>query len=207
MSNLIMFDGYMGSGKTALMSISALYYQKISNCTLFSNYGLVGSVPFTSFDDFKKVALCPSSIICLDESHLDISNRDFNSNSVKFFVNMVFFLRKLRCTLMMTSPLFMNIDSKVRDVTNIYIHCSKYNGFLNYEYYDAERLQFIKKSRISENTISKIMPYVYDTYELCTPLLYPKDRQEYLSVFSDVKNLNKQYMSSLRSSVDAPVIS
>lgn len=198
MANLMMFDGYMGSGKTALMSISALYYQKMSGCTLFSNYGLSGSLPFSRFDDFKKVAVQPSSIVCLDESHLDISNRDFNSNSVKFFVNMVFFLRKLRCTLMMTSPLFLNIDSKVRDVTNVYIHCSKYDGFLNFEYYDVERLRFIKKRRISQITVSQIMPFIYDTYEMVTPLEYPKDRQEYLKVFSEVKALNKQYMESIR---------
>jgi hypothetical protein len=196
-----MFDGRMGSGKTTLMSLEALTYQQMSGCTVFSNYGLTGSIPFTSFEDFKKVAVQPSSIICLDESHLDISNRDFNSNSVKFFVNMVFFLRKLRCTLMMTSPLFENIDSKVRDVTNIYIHCSKHSGFLHYEYYDVERLKFIKSKRISENKVSEIMPFIYDTYEMVVPLEYPKTRDEYLSIFDEVKSLNKGYIKTLRSGV------
>jgi hypothetical protein len=201
MANLIMYDGRMGSGKTALMSIEALLYQKQSGCTLFSNYGLIGSIPFTSFEDFKKVAVQPSSIICLDESHLDISNRDFNTNSVKFFVNMVFFLRKMRCTLMMTSPLFENIDSKVRDVTNIYVHCSKYGGYLNYEYYDVERLRFIKSKRVSESKIAEIMPYIYDTYAMVIPLEYPSDRKEYLSIMDEVKRLNSQYISSLRQPV------
>lgn len=198
--NLIMYDGRMGSGKTSLMSLEALLYQKESDCTLFSNYGLTGSIPFHSFEDFKKVAIQPSSIICLDESHLDISNRDFNTNSVKFFVNMVFFLRKLRCTLMMTSPLFENIDSKVREVTNVYVHCSKYNGFLNYSYYDVEREILIKRKRISEMKIEEIMPYIYDTYEMVVPLEYPKNRDDYVKIFGDVKELNKKYVESLRES-------
>ncbi|WP_205416465.1 hypothetical protein, partial [Escherichia coli] len=95
-----------------------------------------------------KVAVQPSSIICLDESHLDISNRDYSTNSVKFFVNMVFFLRKMRATLMMTSPLFENIDTKVRDVTNVYVHCSNHSNYFNYQYYDVERERLIKKKRI-----------------------------------------------------------
>lgn len=198
MANLVMYDGRMGSGKTSLMSLEALLYQKESGCTLFSNYGLSGSIPFTKFEDFKKVAQQPSSIVCLDESHMDISNRDFNTNSVKFFVNMVFFLRKLRCTLMMTSPLFENIDSKVRDVTNIYVHCSKHSGFLNYEYYDVERLKFIKSKRISEQKIAEIMPYIYDTYAMVMPLDYPKSREEYVTIMDEVKSLNDKYIDSIR---------
>lgn len=197
-TNLIMYDGRMGSGKTSLMSLEALLYQKESNCTLFSNYGLTGSLPFTDFEDFKKVAVQPSSIICLDESHLDISNRDFSTNSVKFFVNMVFFLRKMRCTLMMTSPLFENIDTKVRDVTNVYIHCSNHSGYFNYQYYDVERERLIKSKRISEERIESLVPYIYDTYEMVVPLSYPASRNEYLKIFEEVKELNKKYIESLR---------
>ena len=53
--NLIMIDGYLGSGKTLGMSLKALQWQQKSGCTLFSNYGLKGSIPFTSFADFKNL--------------------------------------------------------------------------------------------------------------------------------------------------------
>jgi hypothetical protein len=199
MSNLIMIDGRLGSGKTIGMSIKALDWANRSNAVLFSNYGLYNSIPFTSFEDFKKVAVQPSSIICLDESHLDISNRDFNTNSVKFFVNMVFFLRKLRCTLMMTSPLFENVDSKVRDITNLYIHVSKRNGYLNYDHYDVERLKHMKSERIPESVVSEIGGLIYDTYAMVIPLEYPTNREDYLKVMNDVKVLNSNYIESLRS--------
>jgi hypothetical protein len=198
MSNLIMFDGRMGAGKTLGMSIKALLYQKQSGCTLFSNYGLAGSIPFTSFEDFKKVAMQPSSIVCLDESHLDISNRDFSLNSVKFFVNMVWFLRKMRCTLMMTSPLFENIDSKVREVTNVYIHVSQSNGYMNYDLYDVEQLRFIRSERLSLAKVSEIAEQIYDTYDMVTPLEYPQKREDYLSIMNEVKRLNKEYVFTVR---------
>lgn len=194
-----MLDGRMGSGKTAGMSVLALDWQARTGCTLFSNYGLSGSIPFTSFSDFKKVAIQPSSIICLDESHMDLSNRDFSMNSVKFFTTMVFFLRKMRCTLMMTSPLFENIDSKVRAVTNIYINVAKYNGYLNYRYYDVETEHLIKTNRISLKKMQEIGGYLYDTYEMVTPLEYPKTRDEFNEVIAEVKRLNKEYMSVNRS--------
>ena len=198
MSNLIMYDGRMGAGKTIGMSIEALDLQVRSGCTLFSNYGLVGSIPFTSFEDFKKVAVQPSSIICLDESHMDLSNRDFNMNSVKFFVNMIFFLRKMRATLMMTSPLFENIDSKVRAVTNFYIHVSQSNGFLNYYRYDVEQSRFLRHDRLSMEKVKLIGEHIFDTYEMVTPLDYPKTREEFLSIMNEVKALNKAYMIQSR---------
>lgn len=199
-STLIMMDGRMGSGKTVGMSILALKWQAQSGCTLFSNYGLKGSVPFTSFEDFKKVAVQPSSIICLDESHIDLSNRDYALNSVKFFTNMIFFLRKMRCTLMMTSPLFENIDSKVRDVTNIYIHVSQKNGFLNYDYYDVEQSTYIKSNKLNLDIVKKIGSEIYDTFEMVIPLEYPKTREEYLKIMNEVKVLNKNFMLNYRKS-------
>jgi len=197
-TSLMFYDGYMGSGKTTKMSLDALIYQQESGCTLFSNYGLKGSIPFTSFEDFKKVAVQPTSIICLDESHMDISNRDFSTNSVKFFVNMVWYLRKMRCTLMMTSPLFENIDSKVRQVTNVLVQCKKRNGYLTYDFWDVQEQGYLKTNRISEQKVSEIMGHVYDTYSMVTPLEYPKTREEYLKVFEEVKILNQQYVDSLR---------
>lgn len=198
MANLIFFDGYMGSGKTLGMSLKALHYQQQTGCTLFSNYGLRGSIPFTKFEDFKKVAVQPSSIVCLDESHLDLSNRDYSLNSVKWFISIVWFLRKLRCTLMMTSPLFENIDAKVRSVTNFYYHVSKENGYMVYDLYDVEREKFLKQERVNFQKVVPFIEQIYDTYEMVVPLEYPAKRDDYLKIMDDIKALNKEYISTFR---------
>lgn len=99
---------------------------------------------------------------------------------------------------MMTSPLFHNIDSKIRDITNIYIHVSKRNSIMTYDYYDVEQQYFIKSEQLDLNKISSYIGDIYDTYEMVIPLEYPKTRDEYIKIFSEVKELNKEYMMNRR---------
>ncbi len=197
MSNLILIDGVMGSGKTNLMSMLAKMWEKDSDCTIFSNYGLVGSLSFTRFEDFQQLPYCKSSIVCLDESHLDLSSRDFNLNSVKFFTNMVFYLRKIRCTLMMTTPLIENIDSRVRAVTNIYIHCRSDSNFMYYDWYDMQLEKYLRTKKLNRKHLKNIAPFLYDTFSMVTPLQYPDKREDYIRVLEGVKNGNEEYLRSL----------
>jgi hypothetical protein len=195
MANLIIMDGYMGSGKTFGMSLKALLWQKMSDCSIYSNYGLIGSKPFIAFEDFIKVAGEESSIITLDESHIDLSSRDFNTNSVKFFTNMIFYLRKMRGTLIMTSPLFDNIDSRVREVTNLYAHVSKDNDFMYYDWYDVQKQSFMYTEKVSLELTASIAPYIYDTYSMVTPLSYPDKREQYNLIFEQMKAENDLFLN------------
>src|SRR6478735_1770324 len=177
--NVVIIDGVMGAGKTLCMSILAKRWQEMSGCTLYSNYGLIGSKPLTKFEDFIDVASQPSSIVCLDESHMDLSSRDFNTNSVKFFTNLVFYLRKVRCTLLLTSPLFENIDSRVRQVTNVWVHASKTKTHFVYDFYDVQLMNFIKSQKMNIEVASMIGSKIYDTYAMVTPLEYPTKREDF----------------------------
>jgi len=197
-TSLMFFEGIMGSGKTTAMSIQAHLYAQKANATLFSNYGLKGSRPFTSFADFKEVAAQPTSVIALDESHMDISNRDFSTNSVKWFVNMIWFIRKMRCTLMMTSPLFENIDSKVRQVTNVLVKCDKYRGYLHYDYFDVQRGLFLHSKKISLDKVESVMGHVFDSYSMVTPLEYPEKRNEFQEVMEQTARINDKYVATSR---------
>ncbi|HHT7203765.1 hypothetical protein PDK24_28165 [Bacillus cereus] len=190
MSNLIVIDGFLGAGKTLGMSYLAHHYQSKSNCTLYSNYGLANAKPIKNLVDFIDVAKQESSIVCLDESHLDLSSRDFNSNSVKFFTNLIFYLRKMRCTLIMTTPMFSNLDSRVRDITNVYISVRKDKNFFYYDFYDVEREQFLKRKRIRYDLITQIGSHLYDTYSIVTPLEYPSKKEEFNEFLKELKQVN-----------------
>lgn len=194
--NLMILDGVMGAGKTLGMSVLAKDWAERSGATLYSNYGLVGSKPFTKFQDFLDVAKQDSSIICLDESHIDLSSRDFNSNSVKFFTNMVFYLRKLRCTLIMTSPLYENIDSRVRQVTNVYIQVSKDNSYFYYDLYDVQQGRFIKTKKMRLSALDEIKGSLFNTYEMVTPLEYPEKREHYIQIMELLKKENILYLEN-----------
>lgn len=195
--NIIMFDGQMGNGKTLGMSILAKYYQEQTGCTLYSNYGLVGSKPFESFNDFLDVAVQPSSIVLLDEVHNDIDSRDFNTNAVKYFSHIAFYLRKLRCTVMMTSPLFQNVESRIRGVTNVYCPVTKDKDYYYYTMYDWQSLKHLKTKKMKKENAHKVAKEIFDTYAMVTPLEYPSTRDEFKKLLSTLKATNKNYLEGV----------
>ncbi|MEC3226415.1 hypothetical protein P9027_31420 [Bacillus thuringiensis] len=190
------FEGRMGNGKTLGMSLMAKYFQEKSGCTLYSNYGLAGSKPFRSFDDFLDVAMQPSSIVCLDECHNDIDSRDFGTNAVKYFSHIVFYLRKMRCTLFLTTPLFENIDSRVRDVTNVLVPVSKDKYYYYYPFYDWEANQLMVEKKIKKEYAHSKAGNIFDTNAVVTPLEYPKNRDEFKVLLERLKQQTFLYTLS-----------
>lgn len=192
--NLIFFEGQMGNGKTLGMSIIAKDWAQRSGATLYSNFGLKGSKPFNSFEDFLDVAQQPSSIICLDEIHNDIDARDFNTNAVKYFSHIVFYLRKMRCILMMTSPLFDNIESRVRGVTNVLVSVQKDSEYYYYPFYDTQTDRFLKQKKIKKELAHMAAAQIFDTYAMVTPLEYPEKRDLFKELLSELKSTNQHYL-------------
>lgn len=187
----------MGNGKTLGMSIVAKDWQQRSGATLYSNYGLEGSKPFTSFEDFMDVAIQPSSIVCLDEIHNDIDARDFNTNAVKYFSHIVFYLRKMRCILMMTSPLFENIETRVRNVTNVVVPVSKDQHYFYYPFYDAYSMKFLKEKKILKSRAELAASAIFDTYSMVTPLEYPSSRDTFKELITNLKFANQNYLEGV----------
>jgi hypothetical protein len=190
------FSGIMGSGKTLGQSIMAKQLQAKTNCTLYSNYGLKGSKPFTSFRDFLDVAVQPSSIVCLDEVHNDIDARDFNTNAVKYFSHIVFYLRKMRCTLFMTTPLFENVESRVRGVTNILIPVEKDKDNYYYPMYDWQGMKYLKTKKIAKEKAHEVASLIFDTHSMVVPLEYPANRNDFTDLLTEMKKANDQYFIS-----------
>ena len=126
--NVFVFTGFLGSGKTLGAVLYAKKYQALSGCALYSNIAIEGAKPFYSLETFKEIAQESSSILLLDEAHMDLDARSFNTNHVKFFTQLSYYLRKLRCTLFITSPNFADLDSRIRGITNILAIVSKSKG-------------------------------------------------------------------------------
>lgn len=198
--NIINFYGQMGNGKTLGMSILAKYLQEHTDCTLYSNYGLKGAKEFSSFYDFLDVAVQPSSIVLLDEVHNDIDSRDFNTNAVKYFSHIAFYLRKMRCTVMMTSPLFENVESRIRGVTNVICPVRKDNQYYYYPFYDWQSMRYLKGKRIKKEHAHNIASQIFDTYAMVTPLEYPANRDEFKKLLEELKRANSNYLESVSSS-------
>lgn len=198
MSNVIIIDGYLGAGKTLGASILALYYSYKSECQLFSNYGLAGSRPFTHFNNFLDLAESDHSIVVLDESHTDLDARNFNTNSVKYFTHLAFYLRKLRTTLFLTTPSIENLDSRVRGICNIYIRVSKDKKYFYYEMIDLQSLRKLKDYKVKIEVAKNIGSQIYDTYNIVTPIEFPQERKEFNDFMRTLKERNDNYYMSKR---------
>lgn len=190
------FEGIMGNGKTLGMSIMAKYFQEQTGCTIYSNYGLKGSKHFSNFTDFLDVAIQPHSIVCLDEVHNDIDSRDFNTNSVKYFSHIVFYLRKMNCTLMMTTPLFENVESRIRGVTNIVVPVRKDKYYYYYPLYDWQSMKYLKTKKIKKDKAHMVAGQIFDTYAMVEPLEYPASRDDFKKLLKELKDTRRDYLES-----------
>ncbi|MDY8049655.1 zonular occludens toxin domain-containing protein [Paenibacillus polymyxa] len=186
-------DGTMGTGKTLCMSVLAQHFRQQSGCTLYSNYGLKNSKLITNFEMFLDVAQQPSSIICLDEAHIDLDSRSVNTNVAKYLTHMLFFLRKLRCTLMFTSPDITNIDIRVRLVMNVYCRAKKNKTNFTYSMWNAQDNKPLKSFKVNKNKIFSIGHEIYDTNKMVIPMDFPQTKEGYIDILNLLKKVSDDY--------------
>lgn len=191
--NFMICEGFLGAGKTLGAVIFAMNYVQKSGCAIYSNFGLVGSKPFTHLDDFKKVALEESSILVLDESHMDFDARSFSSNHVKFMSQTSYYLRKLRCTVIMTSPNFADIDSRIRSITNILLRVSKDKNNFYYDVIDIQSERYLKTIKIKRENAYMIGDLYFDTNKMVVPLEMPENRLSYDAFLEELKIVAESY--------------
>lgn len=188
----MVFDGELGSGKTLGAVIFANYLKsKSPDTVLYSNFGMYGSKEFTSLEHFLEVAENPSSIIVLDEAHVDLDNRSFNTNHVKFLTATSFYLRKIRATLIMTSPLFENLDSRIRAITNVLCLVSKTKTHFYYEMYEPNSLKHLGTKKIRQTNAFKMN--LYDTNAIVTQLEMPAKKDEFDKFLFELKQTTLKY--------------
>lgn len=191
--NFMVFHGYLGSGKTLGATIFAKLFQEKSGCALYSNCGIADSKPFTALDDFKQIAQESSSILVLDEAHMDLDARSFNANHVKFFTQVSYYLRKLRCTLIITSPSFDDLDNRIRGVTNILATVTKSRDYFTYTLYDIQSERYLKQYKINKSQALSIASQLYDTGAMVTPIAIPESKQDFNTFLKELKFIAENY--------------
>lgn len=189
---LILIDGIMGAGKTLAMTILANWFADLTanyvgRPALYSNYYATNSKPFTSFKDFVSVAAEEHSLICLDESHLELDARSGTSNSVKFLSHIIFYFRKLHCTMFLTTPDVSNLDGRVLRVASIYIRAIKHKNYFYYEFYDLQSERLLRTLKLPKSIAFAYAAGLYDTETIVTPLDYPETKAEYIALLHSLK--------------------
>lgn len=190
--NFIVFEGQLGGGKTLGAVLFANYIKALNaDVTLYSNFGMYNAKKFNSLYDFYEIANNFSSVIVLDEAHIDLDARSFNSNHVKFLSMTSFYLRKVRSTFIMTSPLFDNLDSRIRGITNMLVKVRNDKSYFYYDCYDVQSDLFLKTLKIKkENAFSLNL---YDTHAIVSPIEMPENKKEFDLFLETLAEKSEEY--------------
>jgi len=180
-----LFQGNLGDGKTFGASVLAHYFAqraKKFRCIvdLYSNYGLVGSKPMRHFSDFYEVAKSPNSICILDEAHVNLDSRLFARGSNIYMTQFFFYLRKLRSSLFMTSPHVRNLDSRIRQLTNILVDCHRRGGGFSYDIYDFAAEKLLRRLYMPAYVAKQIFRLrLYDSHAIVRQIEFPRNERDF----------------------------
>lgn len=173
------FQGNLGEGKTFGMSLFAHYYATRARkagikVDLYANYDLQGAKPLRDYRDFYKVAKSESSIILLDEAHVNLDSRLFSRGMNIYMTQFMFYLRKLNASLFMTTPNIRNLDSRMRQLTNILVDCHRLSGGFMYDIYDLQGERLLRRKFLPKYIANQIFSLgIYDTHSIVRAIEFP----------------------------------
>lgn len=192
MPNFIVFEGKLGAGKTLGAVLYANHLKaRAPSSVMYSNFDMKGAKPISDLDTFLEIAMNPSSIVVLDEAHVDLDARSFSTNHVKFLTAITFYLRKIRCTLILTSPMFDNLDSRIRNITNAVCYVSSDKNYFYYPFYDPVSSQYLGIKKARKERVFKAN--LYDTNSIVSQLQVPAKREDFDRYLDELKQVSLDY--------------
>lgn len=88
----------------------------------------------------------------------------------------------------MTTPIFKNVSSRVRAVTDVLVEVSKDNKFFYYDFYDVQRdFKHLKRFRLLKSEVFSLAGKIYDTRGIVTPLTYPEKSSDFIFLLNEIK--------------------
>jgi len=177
MAYIYVIDGDMGAGKTSSMSLYAAWLKHhFPNTTLWSNYGLKGSKHFGSYKDFLEMANEEYSLALMDEATYTLDSRNFNSKGQVYFTQLLTYLRKLRITTFFTAVRMQTLDSRIRDLIDIYVYVRKRGGYHYYQFYEFGTGRLLKESVIPVAKMKYLLEQLdlYKTWKIVRPTELPE---------------------------------
>ncbi len=179
------FQGQLGEGKTFGMSVLAWYFVTRARragikADIYANFKLKGAKPLTSYRDFYNVARSEASICLLDEAHVNLDSRLFHRGANIYMTQFFFYLRKLSASLFMTTPHIRNLDSRMRQLTNILVDCHRVTGGFLYDIYDYQAAKLLRRKFLPMYVAQQIFATgMYDSHAIIRAVEFPSNERAF----------------------------
>lgn len=194
MPHFVLLEGGLGHGKTMMASFLAHYWRARSGdeIKLFANYDLAGAAPFDRADRWLDVADARGSVIVWDEAQTQFDRRTWTRNVMLTQIfNMT---RKLRAVHLFTNPVGANLDHRILDLIEIFIHIQKFEGSAMqmdvYEFQDkrfGEWGRHMKRARVPWRRVKQLQSLgLYNTDQMIYPFPVPKTEREQMELLQKI---------------------
>jgi hypothetical protein len=180
--HFFLVEGGLGAGKTLTASVLAHHWRIKSGgeVRLFANYDLKGATPLDSVERWLEIADARGSICLWDEAQIQFDRRVWARN---IFMSQIFNMtRKLRAVHIFINPVGENLDSRILQLVEVFIHVQKAQGRYIaldvYEYQDKRYGEWgrpLKRLIIPWHKVKQIFALeLYDTDQMLYPFPSPK---------------------------------
>jgi hypothetical protein len=202
MAYIFGITGPYGSGKSTTGVIKAIQWASGSGAALFANFPLENAYLFDHYSDWYRIADLHGSIIVFDESQRQLDSRWWGGHGSVVFTQLMNYVRKMNCIFIFILPSYENIDTRVRQATDILITCYATAGgtILNtiYDYTHKEYGEFGRLlNRWSLPAASRKKVYdldLFDTNSMVNNFPMPGSPKETEKFF---RELEKRHNASL----------
>lgn len=128
MARVFGITGPFGNGKTTTAVIKAHQWAAASGAKVFANFPLRGAYLFDSYEDWYRVADVHGSVVIFDESQSNFDSRKWANEANTTLTQIFNYVRKMNCIFIFVLPSYSNIDTRIRQNTEILINCHKTPG-------------------------------------------------------------------------------
>lgn len=149
-NHVIGISGIYGSGKSTTAVIMGQQLALATGASLFSNFPMRGAYLFDDYTDWYTVAHVHGSVIIFDESKGNFDGRKWNTAGQIDMTHVIDYVRKMNCIFIFILPNYGDLESRIRNVTDILIDCSrsKSGTIYNYIYNYRDKTHATPKGRL-----------------------------------------------------------